>query len=167
MMKESLKTQQKCQVEQGQMYIWIFCSICCKHDATNGASDRLLTFLAVSLCVFKCSNIYCHFHGSSGAHALASLKPQQKCQVEQGQKNRVRCIYIYGYFVRFVANMMLRTVLRADCSRFWLLLCVCVFKCSNIHCHFHGSCRCTCTRFIENSAEVSSRTGSDVYMYMM
>ena len=95
MMKESLKTQQKCQVEQGQMYIWICCSICCKHDATNGASDRLLTFLAVSLCVFKCSNIYCHFHGSSGAHALASLKPQQKCQVEQGQKNRVRCIYIY------------------------------------------------------------------------
>ena len=40
--------------EQGQMYIWIFCSICCKHDATNGASGRLLTFLAVSLCV--CSN---------------------------------------------------------------------------------------------------------------
>ena len=73
--------------EQGQMYIyiWIFCSICCKHDATNGASGRLLTFLAVSLCVFKCSNIYCHFHGSSGAHALASLKPQQKCPVEQGQ----------------------------------------------------------------------------------
>ena len=34
-----------------------------------------------------------------------------------------------GYFVRFVANMMLRTVLRTDCSRFWLLLCVCV--CSN------------------------------------
>ena len=33
------------------MYIWIFCSICCKHDATNGASDRLLTFLAVSVCV--------------------------------------------------------------------------------------------------------------------
>ena len=90
---------------------------------TNGASGRLLTFLAVSLCVFKCSNIYCRFHGSSGAHALASLKPQQKCQVEQGQKNRVRCIY--GYFVRFVANMMLRTVLRADCSRFWLFLCVC------------------------------------------
>ena len=104
---------------------------------TNGASGRLLTFLAVSLCVFKCSNIYCRFHGSSGAHALASLKTQQKCQVEQGQKNRVRCIY--GYFVRFVANMMLRTVLRADCSRFWLFLCVCVFKCSNIHCHFHGS----------------------------
>ena len=75
------------------MYIWIFCSICCKHDATNGASDRLLTFLAVSLCVFKCSNIYCHFHGSSGAHVLASLKPQQKCQAEQGQKSRVRCIY--------------------------------------------------------------------------
>ena len=81
----SLKPQQKRQVEQGRMYIWIFCSICCKHDATNGASGRLLTFLAVSLCVFKCSNIHCHFHGSSGAHALASLKTQQKCQVEQGQ----------------------------------------------------------------------------------
>ena len=89
------------------------------------------------LCVFKCSNIYCHFHGSSGAHALASLKPQQKCQVEQGQKNRVRCIY--GYFVRFVANMMLRTVLRADCSRFWLLLCVCVqMQQHPLPCHFHG-----------------------------
>ena len=75
--------------ELGQMYIyiyiWIFCSICCKHDATNGALDRLLTFLDVSLCVFICSNIHCHFHGSSGAHALASLKTQQKCQVEQGQ----------------------------------------------------------------------------------
>ena len=60
----SLKPQQKCQVEQGQIYIWIFCSICCKHDAKNGASGRLLTFLAVSLCVFKCRNNHCHFHGS-------------------------------------------------------------------------------------------------------
>ena len=124
---------------RGKLSCRLLCSICCMmlRTDTNGASGRLLTFLAVSLCVFKCSNIYCRFHGSSGAHALASLKTQQKCQVEQGQKNRVRCIY--GYFVRFVANMMLRTVLRADCSRFWLFLCVCVFKCSNIHCHFHGS----------------------------
>ena len=80
------------------------------------------------LCVCVCSNAATTIAISmahAGAHALASLKPQQKCQVEQGQKNRVRCIYIYGYFVRFVANMMLRTVLRADCSRFWLFLCVC------------------------------------------
>ena len=76
----------------GKLSCRLFCSICCKHDATSGASDRLLTFLAVTLCVFKCSNN---------------------------------------------------------------------------HCHFHGSCRCTCTRFIETSAEVSSRTGSDVYMDMM
>ena len=76
--------------EQGQKYIWICCSICCKYDATNGASDRLLTLLlAVTLCVFQCSNIHCHFHGLSGPHALASLKTQQKCQVEQGQ------MYIY------------------------------------------------------------------------
>ena len=30
----------------------------------------MLTFLHVSLCVFKCRNIHCHFHGSSGANAF-------------------------------------------------------------------------------------------------
>ena len=92
--------------EQGQMYIWIFCSICCKHDATNGASGRLLTFLAVSLCVFKCSNIHCHFHGSSGAHALASLKTQQKCQVEQGQMY----IWIYDVTVSMVHQVQMQSL---------------------------------------------------------
>ena len=91
--------------EQGQMYIWIFCSVCCKHDATNGASGRLLTFLAVSLCVFKCSNIHCHFHGSSGAHALASLKTQQKCPVEQ-----VRCIYGYDVTVSMVHQVQMQSL---------------------------------------------------------
>ena len=122
-------------------------------------SDRLLTFSAVSLCV--CSNAATTIAISmahAGAHALASLKLQQKCQVEQGQKNRVRCIY--GYFVRFVANMMLPTVLRTDCSSFWLFLCVCVQMQQHLL-PFPWLIRCTCTRFIETSAEVSSRTGSE------
>ena len=79
------------------------------NDATNGASGRLLTFLAVSLCVFKCRNIHCHFHGSSGANAFASFWRTQQNSAE----------------VSFVANMMQRTELRTDCSRFWLFLCVC------------------------------------------
>ena len=98
------------------IYIWIFCSICCKHDATNGASGRLLTFLAVSLCVFKCSNIHCHFHGSSGAHALASLKTQQKCQVEQGQMY----IWIYDATVSMVHQVQMQSLslkTQQTCSR--------------------------------------------------
>ena len=129
----------------------LLCSICCEHDAANGASDRLLTFLAVSLGVFKCRNIHCHFHGSSGANVVASFWRTQQLSAE----------------VSFVANMMQRTELRTDCSRFCLFLCV--FKCRNIHYHFHGSSGANAFasfwRTQQNSAEVStSRTWSDVYI---
>ena len=85
------------------------------NDATNGASGRLLTFLAVSLCVFKCSNIHCHFHGSSGAHALASLKTQQKCQVEQGQM--YICIWCNSFHGSSGANAIASLKTQQKCSR--------------------------------------------------